>query len=544
MTSANLVVWRDEASRAWAGRGTVAPDWAFSLGSEPDALKARHEAVGPVRVILSLRGDRPEPSPEAIDELRSTLASTGATPVVICQVRRDGDRSAWLARELDGELVPWPAARSHAEQEAVLRAEYSHATWVVSDRLHVLIAAMTEGAVPLAAVPDTTGKVARTLAGLDLVPVVPVHAADRLPQSRDELRSALAVARARLVIISERIADIVEGRPVPRQLRVLHSMPAPDATTRYATHMAATEDLTVRPVFFTWTRALLGSYDRFHLHWPEHLVPGGGGLRIQIRRALAAMVIGRIARRRIPALRTLHNLTPHDASDTDTASRLHRRLDTLTRVDIHLVDGDPIRPGVDAVLIPHGSYREPYAVHPLPARTEGRVLFFGMLKRYKGVAELLEAFQTVSGGSLRIVGAPADHDVVEAVRRASANDPRVTAEFGFIADAALAAEIGAAELVALPYHELHSSGVVLVALSLARPVLVRRTATTEALMREVGPDWVRLYDGALAASELSAAQSWAARASHALPPNLTGRSWSAVRAQHGVAYAALDERQR
>lgn len=541
VTRGDLVAWRDEATRAWARQGTVCPDWAFLLGSNLQELTARHTKVSPIRVVLSLRGDRPEPSAASLERLRSMTAALDAVPVVACQVRRDGDRCAWLARELGAELIAWPADRSHVEQEQVLRAEYARATWVASDRLHVVIAAMSEGAVPLAGLHDPARKVARTLAGIDLVPVSPTHATELLDQSRAELRAALVAARARLGVISERVADLVERRSAPTQIRVLHSIPGPDATTRYATHMAATEDLEVRPVFFSWSRALFGRYERFHLHWAEHLVPSGIALQTRIRRGLASALIVRLESRRTPTLRTVHNLTPHDPGAASGASRLRNRLEALAEVDIHLVEGDPVREGASAVLIPHGSYREPYAVHPVPARTPGRVLFFGMLKRYKGIPELLSAFAGSTSGSLRIVGAAIDLEVVKAVRTATELDSRITSEFGFVSDASLALEIGAAELVALPYHELHSSGVALVALSLARPVLVPRTVTTEGLAREVGPDWIRLYDGPLTAAELSAAQIWAADASDAPAPNLAGRNWGAIRSQHAAAYSSVGQ---
>ncbi|KAA9159726.1 glycosyltransferase [Microbacterium lushaniae] len=340
--------------------------------------------------------------------------------------------------------------------------------------------------------------------------------------------------------MTTRIADLIAGRDVSRALRILHSMPAPDSTTRYATHMAATEDLATAPTFFTWRRALFGNYDVFHLHWPEHLVPSGRTLSAVARRRLASIFIGRLERKRTPVVRTLHNLIPHDNSrPRDTTLGLHGRLQELTRLEIHLVDGDPRRDGVRAALIPHGSYREPYAIHVLPKTVPGRVLFFGMIKPYKGVPELLEAFALSPHGSLRIVGAPSSQDVVALVRAATESDSRVSARFGFIPDEALATEIGSAELVALPYQELHSSGVVLVALSLGRPVLVPRTPTTEALVREVGDEWVRVYDPPLRAADLVAAQTWAAGASSSPPPNLTSRNWSTVRSRHGVSYRAV-----
>lgn len=543
LTHADITAWRDEATRAWAGRGTVIPDWGITQGPDVATVMERHGIARTRRIVLSLRGDRPEPSEAVMGELRTALAATGAKLVVVCQVRRDLERSTWLAQELGGELVPWPADRSHREQEDLLRAEYARATWVISDRLHVVLAAMTEGAFPLSVKTIVSLKVARTLSNIDVIPAAPQHAEKQIIHSRRSLYDAIGSARERLQDVAQRISAHVEGRRLPRQQVVLHSMAGPDSTTRYATHMAATEDLNVVPQFFTWRRALFGSYDLFHLHWPEHLVRDGGTMAAQSRRLLAKLLVARLERRRVPVVRTLHNVTPHDKLNVDgDVGQLRHRFGDLTRLEVHLVDGDPRRDEVNTVLIPHGSYREPYALHHVPERVPGRVLFFGMLKPYKGVPELLEAFSVSQGGDLRIVGAPVDEGIVDLIEKAAAADSRVTAKFGFIPDDALANEIGKAELVALPYQELHSSGVVLVALSLCRPIIVPRSPTTEALLQEVGSEWVRLYDGSLQAEDLSSAQDWAALTPMMPPPNLAGRSWAAIRARHAEAYATLRPR--
>lgn len=536
----DVASWRDEASRAAVGSGTAAPDWAFSEGASSETLRERHAAPPAERVLsVSLRGDRPLPSPEWVANLREVAESElGARVVVVCQVRRDAARAEWLAGELAAELVDWPETADHSAQEERVREIYSRSTWIASNRLHSVIMAVTEGAIPLDLVPDQSQKVPRALAVVDLA-LFPVHGAlQRLTSDQSQLRAALGSAQERLADLSDAIASAVRGDKI-RRSRVLHTVAAPDRTTRYARHMAATEDIDVRPVFLNWRRALFGNFDVVHVHWPEHLVPAGSSLRNRRDRALAAVLIRRVKRNRTPIVRTLHNLTPHRESQSNAGEHLRNVLDELTRAEIHLVPGDPQTTSGAVHLIPHGSYREPYADVVAAKAVRGQILHFGRLEAYKGVPELLQTMEDSKAGALRIVGSPSNIAVADAIKDAARKDPRISYQFGFVADGELAGEINRASLCVFPYRELHSSGAVLVALSLNRPILVPRTPTTEALQAEVGTSWVRIYDR-FDADELDAALEW----SHLVQaggtrPELSDRSWQLVRERHASVTRSL-----
>ncbi|WP_135849752.1 glycosyltransferase [Serinibacter arcticus] len=529
----DVATWRDEASRSAAGIGTVAPDWAFGEGASPEHVSERHHEQSDRRVLaLSLRGDRPPPPAAWLDEVRRVVSEDlDATVVVVVQVRRDGDRNAWLAKELGAELIDWPEEADHAEQERRVRSVYSRATWIGSNRLHAVIMAVTEGAVPLDLVPDQSQKVPRALAVVDLALLPAQGARERVKADQTDVRGALASGRKRLTGLATAISRVSGGKR-RRRYRVLHTVSAPDRTTRYARHMAATEDYEVRPVFLSWRNALTRPVDAVHVHWPEHLVPAGSSVRARHDRALAAALIRRIQREKIPVIRTVHNLTPHQETGDRTGAHLREALTALTRAEIHLVPNDPQVSAGSVHLVPHGSYREPYADvvggSPLPAR----VLHFGRIEGYKGVPELLAAAAESEVGELRIVGSPSDRDVSREVIRAAEADGRVTYQFGFVPDVDLAREIGEASLCVFPYRELHSSGAILVALSLSRPILVPRTTTTEALQGEVGSQWVRIYES-LDGAELDAALRWSHEAlSTGSRPDLSDRSWQLIRERH------------
>jgi glycosyltransferase involved in cell wall biosynthesis len=118
-------------------------------------------------------------------------------------------------------------------------------------------------------------------------------------------------------------------------------------------------------------------------------------------------------------------------------------------------------------------------------------------------------------------------------------DPRVTTQLEFLPDEDLVRIAGAAELVVLPYREMHNSGGVLAALSLDRPVLSPDNDVNRRLAGEVGERWVQRFEPPLTAEilldTLDRVQSEQAAAPDETP-DLSRRDWSRTAAQHVAAY--------
>lgn len=537
---ASTLTWRDRWSRDTIGRGSVAPDWA--MGEGPPQIETSSDRD---HLTVSLRGDRVWPSEREVSAVASLAEAAGLRLAVVSQVAADDDLARDLHARLGGEILLWGEG-NHAEAEVAVRDLYSRTALILSDRVHALLVAATEGAVPRAFGVASTEKAGRTLDAAGFADcVVSLDDIEEGPKggkigaalsSLSEVPSTVAEARAQL----DRLAtSLPGGTEQPRLIRVLHSMAAPDGkVTRYADHMqaAASDDTVVS--FFSWRRALLSNYDVLHIHWPEYLVRGRTAPRRWLKYGLLLLLAFRITLTRTKVVRTLHNLDSHEQGGALERYVL-RVLNSRTNGYIALNQSSTTTQG-RTVHIPHGHYIERFASYDRAEVVSGRVLFFGLIRPYKNVPALLNAFSGVEGDhlSLHIVGKPNTPRLGREIQSAAARDSRVTVRLEFVEDAELVRAATSAELVVLPYSEMHNSGVILVALSLGRVVLAPRSPVNEELQREVGADWLVLFDGPLTSADLGDAISRASRAAEGAP-DLHNRDWSSVAERHRSFYRLM-----
>jgi glycosyltransferase involved in cell wall biosynthesis len=96
------------------------------------------------------------------------------------------------------------------------------------------------------------------------------------------------------------------------------------------------------------------------------------------------------------------------------------------------------------------------------------VLFFGLLRPYKGLDVLIDAWRGVEDAELGIVGMPRMD--TEPLHAAAA--PNVSFVERFISDPELRAVLQAASIVVLPYLEIDQSGALFAALAAGKPLLL------------------------------------------------------------------------
>lgn len=258
--------------------------------------------------------------------------------------------------------------------------------------------------------------------------------------------------------------------------------------------------------------------------------------------------------RRRPRAMTAHYVLPPQPTHREvaTARRLFGAMDAVIahsehgarrlREDVGL-DPDRVR------VIHHGAFdyltRLPKE-RALPAElrdAEGPViLFFGLLRPYKGVDLLLEAFGQLAGAELWIVGNPR-MDVEPLHRLADAASGTVRFVTRFVDEAEIPAIFRRADVVVLPYRDAEHSGVLYTGLAFGKPMVLSAVGGFPEVAATGAARLVRPEDPAALAqalSELVADPAARERLARAASEAAAGPySWDAVATQTLALYRDL-----
>jgi glycosyltransferase involved in cell wall biosynthesis len=161
-----------------------------------------------------------------------------------------------------------------------------------------------------------------------------------------------------------------------------------------------------------------------------------------------------------------------------------RTFDSMDAVIAHSENGarrlrDLIGLPADRVrVIPHGAFdyltRLPDEAL-LPIELDGAkgpvILFFGLMRPYKGIDTLLEAFAEVEGAELWIVGNPR-MDLTDLVERSRKLPGKVRWLPRFIEDREIPPIMRAADLLVLPYRDIEQSGVLYTGLAFGKAMVL------------------------------------------------------------------------
>lgn len=174
-----------------------------------------------------------------------------------------------------------------------------------------------------------------------------------------------------------------------------------------------------------------------------------------------------------PKVFTAHDLLGRRPKRRDTWLAVCRAVD---RVVVHSGAGrdELTAAGVDpdrVAVIPHPVFASS-AQEPSPPNGT-TLLFFGLLRAYKGLDVLIRALPQIPGARVVIAGDPLDP--VEPLQRLAHDQGvagRIEWRLGFLPDAEIAKLLAEAAAVVLPYRRADSSGVLATALGHGRPVVV------------------------------------------------------------------------
>jgi len=148
-------------------------------------------------------------------------------------------------------------------------------------------------------------------------------------------------------------------------------------------------------------------------------------------------------------------------------------------------------------IIPHGNYILCYenTVNKVQARSQLQLdtedivfLCFGVIRMYKGVPELIEAFKklNVPQAKLLIVGKPSNNEIADKIREKCDMDKNIKLVFEFIPDDEVQVYMNAADVVVLPYRNILTSGAAMLAVSFGKSVIVPAIGGIQDILDEKG----------------------------------------------------------
>jgi glycosyltransferase involved in cell wall biosynthesis len=173
------------------------------------------------------------------------------------------------------------------------------------------------------------------------------------------------------------------------------------------------------------------------------------------------------------------------------------------------------------------------------------VLFFGLIRPYKGVDVLIDAFGEIDDTELWIVGRPLGMATGDLRERAGGSKSPIRFVERFVSDAELPSYFRRADIVVLPYRDAEQSGVLYTALAFGKPVVMTNVGGFPEVAATgagtiVPPNDPRALAGALAEllgdSEMRGRLASASAAAAAGP-----YSWDAIAAQTLELYSRLLE---
>jgi glycosyltransferase involved in cell wall biosynthesis len=306
--------------------------------------------------------------------------------------------------------------------------------------------------------------------------------------------------------------------------------------------------------------SLFGRWDVFHLHWPQQAARGS--LPQALGKSFILLV--RLGLQRIKGARivwTVHNVQGHDRDNP----RLERVLMRLVTALIHgaiFLTASSRAPAIEAfpalaskphAVVPHGLYRERSQRTPGEARAtfglppSGPVIgFLGDIRAYKGLDQLLLAFEETHPPELTLLVAGAfhgDHVYAASMRARIAGLQSRGYAIVFrerrLDDKALADAVRACDIVALLYQAIWNSGLAILVLENDSRILASDAPPFRELCDELGPERVRIVAGKITGEELVAACSREAKLQGNPSTFLAARAWHRIAADTVAFYRRL-----
>ncbi|MDE1870022.1 MAG: glycosyltransferase [Candidatus Micrarchaeota archaeon] len=248
----------------------------------------------------------------------------------------------------------------------------------------------------------------------------------------------------------------------------------------------------------------------FHIHFPEEMYNSNSQLWRLIRAFWTMLQLLIIKIKGSVIVWTLHDTVPHEPFNTSKIDIFIRKI--LSRfarlVFIHSIySGRELHryynKKVNSILVPHGNYinfwgnskiSRTFARNKLGVKKGAFVyLFFGRIRQYKGVDNLIKAFKKMEEPNLNLIiaGVPAgsNWDIKQNKKNILdfiSNDERILPHLKWIEKRDVSTYFNAADVVVLPFERITNSGSLITAISFGKPFVIPNKKTLLELVNKNG----------------------------------------------------------
>ena len=255
-----------------------------------------------------------------------------------------------------------------------------------------------------------------------------------------------------------------------------------------------------------------GKPDILHLHWTDGFIVAGNWPKTILKtlRFLIELIV--VQALGIKVVWTVHNLSNHEKINASYESFVNRILihfydqvivhcSAARKAAIqlyHLAD----RFSRKVHIIPHGHYIDSYENNM--TRRNARIkldydedailfLFFGSIRPYKGIFELIDVFRKIENSKVRllIVGRPSNDITKKELTDRCQIDDRIRTYLQYVPEDEIQIYMNAADVTVFPYTDILTSGSVLLAMSFGKAIVVPRIGC---ISETLDPQGSFLYD--------------------------------------------------
>ncbi|HEA65400.1 MAG TPA: glycosyltransferase [Desulfobacterales bacterium] len=245
--------------------------------------------------------------------------------------------------------------------------------------------------------------------------------------------------------------------------------------------------------------------DAIHLHWLTPFLIGNSKIRTIAKSILTILQLIILQLLKIKIVWTVHNLKNHENRFTNI-ERFFSRI-VAKRADAILAHSESakrdIRNAFDVddqekiAIIPHGNYLGYYKNTLTKEESRSRLnlsphnftfLYFGKIRDYKGVQELIDSFIKLnkSDAKLIIAGKPNNNEISNSITYKARQNKNILLVLQLIPEDDIQLFMNAADVAVLPYRDVLTSGTLMLGMSFRKPIIAPRLGCIPDVLKNGG----------------------------------------------------------